>query len=742
MPRRRLADNGARFFQTAVPGKDWPLRTFRSSSQGPAIRLALALLALAILFAAPASLAAQPLTDFHLQWVWTVGGYDVGSAGLEVVDLDGDGRSEILATGDASETSGYWYTLERRGSALVQTWSSLPFEDGMLAVDVAQEGGHPRVVVTGASSIRLFDGATRRELATFPTWTPYNRAAAAADVDGDGTLDLAVCDYANLYVFELLTGTARVKYGFGCSEVKIGQTDADPQLEIVLAGNTAGGFVLDGASLTVDWADVRGFGSHVALGDFDADGRDELASLYPGGDGGVRVQDPETGALLWEQSTLTVVALAAANIDAEAGAELVYALGPWAPLYVVDGATATELRIITHSGDNAGALAIGDADDDGVADILWSSTVNAWFGEVFRLARSDATAYEASSVEWSGPFPGLAAGDFKGDGSREVATLTTSSGYYYGGTALVLALEDGSLRRSAPQPFPEGYYQFASNFSSGQLDGDAALEICLGGDHRIGCFDGATFATQWSLTLQEYIRALHVGEIDGDPLPELLVGTDFHYVYAFDGESGWLQWRTPGLGPPASIPANRIALADVEGDSQRELIAGSANWGDDQITTHSGASGLLSAGPYAHPFNALQALPGSGPPEILLLANDDGEIVPYDPVTGLAGAAVASFPSAVYAFALADFNRDGIVDFAAATEGHIRVHDGQTGLALWVSPYLVLDADAGESLLAGDFDGDSVADILVATMSGIVRFEAPLLALFADGFESGDTSHW
>ncbi len=686
-------------------------------------------------------LRAQALTDFHLQWVWTVGGYDVGGAGLEVVDLNDDGRSEILATGDASDSGGYWYTLERRGSALVQTYSSLPFEDGMIAVSTARENGRSRVVVTGASSIRVFDGGTRNELASFSTWTPYSRTAAAADLDGDGTLDLAVCDYANLYVFELLTGTSRIKYGFGCSEVKIGQTDADPQLEIVLAGNSAGGFVLDSASLTVDWADVRGFGSHVALGDFDADGRDELASLIPG-DTGIRVQDPQTGALLWEQSTLTVVALAAANIDAEPGAELVFALGPFAPLYVVDGATSAELRIITNSGDNGGALAIGDADDDGVADILWSSAVNAWFGEVVRLARSDATVYEASSVDWRGPFPGLAAGDFLGDGSREVATVTASSGYYYGGLALVLALADGSLLRSATQPFPDGYYHFATSLSSGQLDGDAALEICLGGDVRIECYDGATFATQWGLTLPEHIWALHSGEVDGDPLPELLVGTDLHYVYAFDGESGWLQWRTPSLGQSWSGAANRLALADVEGDSQREVIAGSANWGDQQITTHFGASGLLSAGPHVLPFSAMQTLPGTGPPEVLLVASADGAIVPYDPVSGLEGSPIVTFPSTVFSFGLADFNRDGVSDFAAATEGHVRVHDGESGLPLWVSPYLVLDPDAGGSLLVGDFDGDSLAEILVATPSGIVKFEAPLVAVFVDGFESGDTSHW
>jgi hypothetical protein len=32
--------------------------------------------------------------------------------------------------------------------------------------------------------------------------------------------------------------------------------------------------------------------------------------------------------------------------------------------------------------------------------------------------------------------------------------------------------------------------------------------------------------------------------------------------------------------------------------------------------------------------------------------------------------------------------------------------------------------------------------VLVATEFGLAMFEAPLLTLFADGFESGDTTHW
>jgi hypothetical protein len=50
--------------------------------------------------------------------------------------------------------------------------------------------------------------------------------------------------------------------------------------------------------------------------------------------------------------------------------------------------------------------------------------------------------------------------------------------------------------------------------------------------------------------------------------------------------------------------------------------------------------------------------------------------------------------------------------------------------------------DARPPLLAGDFDGNRVPEILIATQDGIAHFEAPLWVLFADGFGSGDTSNW
>ncbi len=739
VPRPQLLDNGTALFLSRRFGRgSAPLRPSRYRSSRSALWLGFVLAPLLALLGSLTPLAAQALTDFHLQWVWTVGGYDIGLRGFEIVDLDGDGRSEILAAASASESSGYWYTLERQGSALVQTYSTLTFEDGVISVDAAVAGGRTRVVVTGSSSIRVFDGATRLELASFPTWNSFTSAAAAADLDGDGILDLALCDQSNLYVFELLTGTSRVKYGFGCDEVKIGQTDGDPQLEIVLSGNFSGGFVLDSLSLTVDWADVRGFGSHFALGDFDADGRDELASLFQG-DEGLRVQDPETGALLWELPTPRVDALAAADLDAEPGAELVYAPGQWNTIYVLDGSTSAELRLITNPSYSIAALTLGDADNDGVVDILWSG----YSGDVIYLAPGDATTSEASSPDWRGPFPGLGVGDFSGDGSLEVASATTMSDSYRGGIALVLSLEGGRLLRSATQGFPGPFNHTVSSFTSGQLDADTALEICLGGERTVGCFDGATFAEQWRTDLEYRVWDLRSGELDGDALPELLVGADAQFVYAFDGESGALKWQSPDITTPGNWTlVNRLELANLVGDASSEVVSGSLDGSEHLITTHLGNTGLVLSGPYSLAFTAMTALPGTGPPEMLLVAKEGGTVVAYDPMTGTEGAAVATFPSTVYSFGIVDFNRDGVSDVAAVSGNHVRVHDGSSGLPLWVSPYLDIETYPRVALLVGDLDRDSVAEILVTTVSGIVKFEAPLLAIFADGFESGDTSNW
>jgi hypothetical protein len=383
-------------------------------------------------------------TEFHLEWAWSVGGNNIGLKGLEIVDLDGDGRAEILVAADPGDYGGYWYLLEYREGELVQTHSSLRRKDGLVGVASGIEAGKTRIVAAGRSSLTVYDGATRRELATFPTVSLDNEALAVGDVDGDGVLDAVVCDASDLYVYELLLGSVRTRYGFGCSNLAIGQTDADPQLEVVLGGNSLGGFVLDGESLAVDWADLGGFGLQLRLGDFDADGHDEVAWAHEWG--GVRVRDPETGGLLWE-AALGAGVLAAAELDGESGSEPCGRMVPGA-IHMLDGATAAELGTIASPDGGATAIAVGDTDADGIPDVLWGTGRYSSSVERLYLASSDATTPEAHTEDWNGPFFGTAIGDFRGEVPAWRQPDVQQPGLA-GGVALTRCATDAATRRAS-----------------------------------------------------------------------------------------------------------------------------------------------------------------------------------------------------------------------------------------------------------------------------------------------------
>jgi hypothetical protein len=679
--------------------------------------------------------------EFHLRWAWSVAGSAIGRSGLEAIDLDSDGDAEILVAADPWDSDGYWYILERQGDRLAQIYTSLPRADGVKGVATGVEDGRVRIVVAGTTSLSVYDGATHSEIAAFSAPTAFQENLAVADIDNDGILDAITCDFSNLYVYELLLGTVRTKFGFGCDDIAIGQTDSDPQLEIALAGNTSGGFLLDGVSLAVDWADPRGFGDLVCLGDFDADGLDEVAAQAPVS-GGLRVQDPVSNTLLWESLSGYVTALAASDVDAEPGAELLWGEGDSARIHVLDGATSTELHSITALDGPVTAIAVGDTNADGTPDVHWGA---GWPGssiDALYVASTNSTSFEARTEEWAGPITGIEVGDFLGDGGLEVATaLSVVSDFYIGSVPVVLSFASGRVVRFAPGGWPGAFGAKVESTEAAQLDADPQLEICLAGFYQLGCYDGADFAEQWFVALPKQVYTVGAGEIDGDPTPELVVGTEEAFVFAFEGDSGWLKWRTPQ--PDYTYPPiHSVQLLDLLGDSRQEVVATPAAGSSTSLTTFDGASGLVAAGPWTTNVASTISLPSSVAPDLLLVGRSDGGIVSFNPLTGAIGPILGDFPQAVAAFGLADFNRDGTHDIAALLGNHFQIQDGETGTILYTSPYLGYLAESAEAFLVGDFDGNTVPEVLVGSHVGLALFEAPLFVVFADGFESGDTSSW
>ncbi len=680
------------------------------------------------------------------RWSWTPLGYGIGERGFAALDVDGDGRTELFAV---PQNENYWYELRREG-LFRQTWSSFLDEAELVALDAVGTPSGAKVAVLYANSLRIFDALSKVELLNLVTPTWANTDVALGDLDLDGVLDAVVCDDETLYLFELANGTQTdLRYGFGCSDVAIGQTDADPQLEIVIAGNPTGGYVLDGVTLAVEWGDLEGFGPQIALGDLDGDGHDEILASSDF-ENTARALDPETNSELWRfEESYYPLALLVADLDPAPGTEAVVH-ERYGGISVLAGTTGELLRSHAIPTSSVSRLAAADTDGDGDLELLWSGGECCYGNEDLWALEGGSNVVQRVSDGPHSLESTFAVGEFGNALVKEAAIAARSNEAYQAQVQIVVLdmLRGRQVRRSS---FDEATAPGNVSAMIGmQVDGDPPAEICLASSDAQGpvrCVDGQTFEEEWAGGSLGYVSVLAATELDGDPAPEILAGTSGPAIEAREGESGWLKWRTPEIDPnPDTV--DRLLALDVDGDGLDEVIGRLATYyyGAGALALFSGATGDLLSGPWNLSVWAM-AKPAlvENPENRVYVALSDSTIRGLDPQTGTATAPLATLPGISRELAVVDLDRDGTLDFVVVDPFMVlHVVDGATATIAWAGPYLGPTGYGWVdlSLEAGDLDGNGVPDFAVASRYGLFYFEGPLFALLVDGFETGDTSAW
>ncbi len=686
------------------------------------------------------------LTDFHLVWSWSTLGDGIGLAGLEIADLDGDGESEIVVGSGYPYGSGraHWSELEFDGE-IRHSWSSLPYEDGPRKIQVIP--GTPGVVVVGiADSVQVFDGRTKQLLRSIPLSTTELRSLVVADLDGDGALELAICDLSDLFVHDFETGVLEAtRSGFGCWDAQVGQIDDDPQLELALAGDTLGGFVLDGVSLAVDFADLAGFGRIVRLADLDGNGRDEIVS--ESNPFGIRARDPRSGLLLWEHPNAEVQAIAVADLTGGPADEILWGEGQWGAIHALHGTSGNELWAIDNPEHGVTSLAAGDVDGDGDVEVLWGAGYSSSGPDRLLVADAASQAIVHQTIDLRGGLVGFATGDFDGDVGLELVTASHESDTFYGGVPIRLDLRKGRVESVGPAGALAPDRKLVE-LTGAQLDDDSPLEFCISAsdwENELACSNGDDWSELYSVELPEgeRIGLLVSAELDGDPFPELL-GRTPAFIYAFEGESGWLKWRTP-LVPGIDEALDLMRVADIDASPGVEVVTlRSETLGQpSDLMVFSGSTGALMHGPFQVHASALDVAQLDADSHLeVVLGQSNGSAVSVDPATGGLSAPLASFSGSPRVIRVLDLTRDGVLDFLAAVDFRLEVFDGAANGTTWVSPYLGRSLASMSALHVGDFDGDGVTELAVRTWLGVALYEGPLLSLLTDGFESGDTANW
>jgi hypothetical protein len=331
------------------------------------------------------------------------------------------------------------------------------------------------------------------------------------------------------------------------------------------------------------------------------------------------------------------------------------------------------------------SIAVVDMNGDGLLDVV---TANASTVDVsVLLGNGDGTFQAARRFPAGGSFSqlsGLAVGDLDGDGFPDVVTGDRPT------QRVVVFLNDGAGGLGPATPFPVGGLGNTLNaMAIGDLTGDGIPDVAAGqffteGSVSVLAGDGAGgFAPPVATPAFRFgIRALAIGDVDGDGLPDVATGhADGTVVLLYgDGAGGFPR----SLVTRPVDAASALDIADATGDGRLDIVATGFEGSRLAVLPSNGLAGLgpaisLSVGPGAH-----------------------------NPV----GVAVG------------DLTGDGVADLVTANfrsaSISVLVGDGRLGFRSGLqSPYPVAPGGASGVAL-GDLNGDGLIDVVVADPTGTV----------------------
>ncbi len=227
---------------------------------------------------------------------------------------------------------------------------------------------------------------------------------------------------------------------------------------------------------------------------------------------------------------------------------------------------------INH-GATSRTIVLADLNNDGALEIITNKRIYP-VGEVW-VYKGDGTAFQGwpKSINHV-PASSSAAGDITGDGIPEIISESYLSIYAWD--------RNGNAVVGFPYSMPNGDVNSYSSPVLADVDGDNIREILFGSHYLSGggylyiLKNNGTVLPGWPQTTSWWIYAPPVlGYVNGDNIIDIIVGDQVgsgipaDYIYGWDKNGNVLSGFPIG---PINAVNNQVALADIDNDSQLELL--------------------------------------------------------------------------------------------------------------------------------------------------------------------------
>ena len=321
-------------------------------------------------------------------------------------------------------------------------------------------------------------------------------------------------------------------------------------------------------------------------------------------------------------------------------------------------------------GSESKSIAVGDFNGDGIQDLV---VVNVGDSVAVLLGNGKGGFSLAPgspiTVETNAEF--AAVGDFNGDGRQDLAVA-----HFGSGITVLLGDGSGGFAAAPGSPLASGP---AYCVAVGDFNGDGIQDLAvpnLSGNNvsvLLGNAKGGFAAAPGSpFAVGSFPVFVAVGDFNGDGIQDLVTANQQGYnltVLLGNGSGGFTSLPNH---PPVPFPYS-VAVGDFNGDGIQDLVTNSAT-----VLLGDGRGGFITA-------------------------------IPGNPMSPSLFAAVG------------DFNGDGIEDIATANGNFpnvsILLGNGSGGFALAANSPIPVGATS-QSVVVGDFNGDGIEDLVVATDGG------------------------